>query len=99
MESGPRVSGLKLTKNQQSRFRRRRKPLQYLFVLMIILGAMLAVSVEISCRVYGDPMPHQDWRVGYEHTPMTDATHTQNCRINTREYWKARSIDWFRDLL
>ena len=90
---------LRRNKRRPARIGRKHNPLQYLLILAIVVGTALMVSVEVSCRVNGDPMPHQDWRVGYDYTPMIDATDIENCRINTRILWKERATEWFRDLL
>ena len=78
--------------------RRRRKsitPTKIIGALVattIVIGLVLTVAVEASCRLMGDPDPRQDWRISYELGPMIDAKPIQNCRINTREYWKSEAV-------
>ena len=99
MNVKPRIRGLALAKRKMAGRAWTRNLARNALILVTLCFVALAGSVEISCRVNGDPNPNQEWRVGYEITPMIDANDMENCRLNTREHWKARSLDWINSRL
>lgn len=99
MDIQPRIRGLSQTRSKPAHRFRPQNLARNALILVTLFFVALAVSVEISCHISGDPNPSQDWRVGYDLTPMIDANDIENCRINTFDHWKARSIDRIKILL